>query len=156
MTAKAAYDIARPVTLRWAEDSQLLSLSGTWDSSSNYLGGDGDWSLLFFSPSKRSVAHISVAEGKAAVVNAHGVTEQPELQQIGLWRLDSPEVVKVLRSSGGDEFLQGQPQAGLALSLNLVGEVAWSARLIDQENRRILEVHVDADDGEMVEIRQSG
>ncbi|HSG15014.1 MAG TPA: hypothetical protein VLE70_01670 [Anaerolineae bacterium] len=62
----------------------------------------------------------------------------------------------MLRSSGGDEFLQGQPQAGLALSLNLVGEVAWSARLIDQENRRILEVHVDADDGEMVEIRQSG
>ena len=156
MTAMTAYDLARPVTLRWAKDSLLLSVSGTWDSGSNVLDGEGDWSLLFYSPSKSAIALVSVTEGSATVVNTHGVMKQPRAQSAELWRLDSPEVVNVLRSNGGDDFLQAQPQAGLVLSLNLVGETTWRARLINQETRRILEVQLDADDGELTEIRQSG
>ncbi|UCG25852.1 MAG: hypothetical protein JSW55_07645 [Chloroflexota bacterium] len=156
MTAKTAYDLARPAALRWAKDSQLLSLSGTWDSARNYLDGEGDWSLLFYSPSQSSIALVSVAEGSATVIDTHGVTQQPPVQTIELWRLDSPEVVNLLKSNGGNEFLRGQPQAGLALSLNLVGNTAWSARLINQETRRIFDVRLEADDGELIKILQSG
>jgi len=156
MTARTAYDVARPAVLRWAEDSRLVGLSGTWDSATNYLNGEGDWSLLFYSPSQSSVALVSVVEGSAAVVDTHGVMQQPQLQMIELWRLDSPEVIKLLKRNGGDEFLRGQPQAGLALSLSLVGQSAWSARLINQESRRILQAQFNADDGELIEIHQSG
>ena len=156
MTAKTAYDLARPATLRWAKDSQLLGLSGTWDSGSNLLDGEGDWSLLFFSPSKSETALVSVTEGNAAVINTHGVMMQPRVQAVELWRLDSPQVINLLKYHGGDEFLRAQPKAGLVLSLDLVEESVWSARLINQEVRRILEVQLDADNGELIEIRQSG
>lgn len=156
MTAKNSYVIARPVAQQWAADAQLIGLSATWDAGRNFQEGEGDWSLTFYSPSKSATALISVIDGRATLINARGVTESLQSRRFDLWQIDSPAVVEQLRANGGNEFLRSQPDASLTLSLKLLGDAAWKARLIHQESRRQFSVQLDVDNGAIIDLEQSG
>lgn len=156
MTAKGSHQVAEAVALSWAEDAQLVSLSATWDAGEAFQGGEGDWSLVYYSPRKTATALVSVHGGQASLIDAHGVTQPIGAPQSSNWRIDSAMVISRLREAGGNEFLRSQPEATVSMSLNLSQDAVWSVRLIDQMSRRTFAARVSIDSGEVVGIQQSG
>lgn len=156
MTAKNAYSVSEPVAQGWASDARLISASATFDSGSDIQSGEGDWTLVFYSPEKVSTALISVMENKATLINKRNATHNPVLQGLDAWQVDSPNVVAQMLMEGGDEFLRSQPGAVLVLSLDMEGQGDWKGRFIHKETRRTFTVQLGAEKGEVIVVHQTG
>ncbi|MGD2050462.1 MAG: hypothetical protein PVH03_13245 [Chloroflexota bacterium] len=156
MTAKNAYSIAEPVALGWASDARLLSARTTFDPRSDIQSGEGDWTLVFYSPEKSATALISVMENKATFINENNATHNSMLQGLDTWQFDSPDVVTQMLNEGGDEFLRSQPGAVLVLSLDMGGQGGWKGRFIHKETRRTFTVQLGAENGEVIAVQQTG
>jgi len=155
MTAATSYAIAQPVAERWAADAQLIGMTATWSAGRGFQEGVSDWSLMFHSPSRMSTALISIVQEQATLIETFGDAQEGQIRQINIGQLDSPQAVDLLLANGGDEFLRSQPDAKLILSLHLVDEALWKARLIDPESRRTFSIHIDATNGDLIELTQS-
>ncbi|MGD8858267.1 MAG: hypothetical protein PVG33_18160 [Chloroflexota bacterium] len=156
MTAKEAQQVAEPIAMNWAGDAQLVSLSSTWDANQPFQAGEGDWSLLYYSPTQAATALISVINGAATVVGSHGVGNPITVSPDNRWRIDSPVAIDQLIAAGGDDFLRSQPDATVSLSLDLSRDAMWRVRLIDQMSRRVFAVRVSFDNGEIIDVQQTG
>lgn len=156
MTAKNAYEIAEPVALGWASDSRLFSARATFDPGSDIRSGEGDWTLVFYSPEKYSTALISVMDNKATFINERNATHNSDLQGLDAWQIDSPNVVAQMLMQGGDEFLRSQPGAVMVLSLDMEGQGGWKGRFIHKETRRTFTVQLGVENGEVIAIQQTG
>jgi hypothetical protein len=156
MTAKNAYSVAEPVALGWANDARLFSARATFDPGSDIRSGEGDWTLVFYSPEKYSTALISVMENKATFINERNATHNSVLQGLDAWQVDSPNVVSQMLMEGGDEFLRSQPGAVLVLSLDMAGQGGWKGRFIHKETRRTFTVQLGAENGEVIAVQQTG
>ena len=156
MTAKMAFTAAEPVALRWASDAQLLNVRTKFSAGSNFHGGQGEWTLVFYSPDKISTALISVLDNKATFINERKGDYNPELQSIEIWHIDSPEVVDLVLKDGGNEFLRDQPGAVLILFLDMEGQGDWKGRFIHKETRRTFVVQLGAETGEIIALQQTG
>lgn len=156
MTARGSHLAAEPIARQWAADARLVSLSAIWDAGRPFQDGEGDWSLLYYSPTKSATALVSVHDGRAALVGVHGRTQSITLPQENGWQIDSPTAIDRMRAAGGDEFLRSQPDAIVSLSLDLSQDAVWSVRLIDQMSRRAFAVRVSIDSGEILDVHQTG
>lgn len=156
MTAKTAYAVAEPVALGWASDARLFNARATFDPGSDIQSGEGDWTLVFYSPEKVSTALISVMENKATLINERNAAHNPALQELDAWQIDSPNVVTQMLKEGGDEFLRSQPGAVLVLSLDMEGQGGWKGRFIHKETRRTFTVQLGAEKGEVIVVHQTG
>lgn len=156
MTAKNAYAVAEPVALGWASDARLISARATFDPRSDIQSGEGDWTLVFYSPEKYSTALISVMENKATFINERNATHNSVLQGLDAWQFDSPDVVAQMLNEGGNEFLRSQPGAVLVLSLDMEGQGGWKGRFIHKETRRTFTVQLGAENGEVIAVQQTG
>lgn len=156
MTAMNAHAMAEPVALDWAQDAQLLSASATWQTGSEILSGEGDWTLVYYSPQNETTALISAVEEGATLINIRHVEDEPQLIDLENWLVDSPLVVTQVLKEGGDEFLRSQPGAVLVLSLNMEGQGGWKGRLIHKETRRTFAVQLAADSDEIFAVQQTG
>jgi hypothetical protein len=85
-----------------------------------------------------------------------GVTDPITLEETVSWQIDSSSLIYQLRAAGGDDFLRSQPEATISMSLDLAKDPVWRVRFIDQMSRRIFSARVSIDDGEILEIEQSG
>jgi hypothetical protein len=155
MTAKESRLVANPTALKWAEDAQLVSLSATWDAGQPFQDGQGDWSLVYYSPAKAATALISVIDGTAAIVGTHGVADSIAVSGEKAWQIDSPDVIEKMRVAGGDEFLRSQPDSTVSMSLDMSRDAVWSVRFIDQMSRRVFAARISIDSGEIIEIQQT-
>ena len=156
MTAKNAYAAAEPVAQGWAKDATLLSVRATWEPGADIQSGEGDWTAVFYSPEQDATVLISVVDSKATLINVRKADRRPDLQDVEVWQIDSPDIVNKMLIEGGGEFLRSQPGAVLVLSLNLDGQGGWKGRLIHKETRRTFAVQLGADTGEIVAVQQSG
>lgn len=156
MTAKGSDRVAQSIAQSWAEDARLISLSATWAAGQSFQDGEGDWSLLYYSPTKTATALISVDNGHATLVGTHGVAQPIDVSLNKDWNIDSNEAIDQLRAVGGDDFLLAQPDATISLSLDLSRDAVWSARIIDQMSRRVFAVRVSSDSGRIIDIQQTG
>jgi hypothetical protein len=155
MTAKNANQVAEPFALQWAEDAQLISLSATWDGGQKFQAGEGDWSLLYYSPAKGSTASIVVYDGEATMIATHGVSQIIDAPLGNKWLIDSETAIDLLGTVGGDEFLRAQPEATVTMSLDFSRDVTWRVRFIDQMSRRVFSAQVDIFDGQISNVQQS-
>ncbi len=156
MTAMNAHAMAEPVALDWAQDAQLLSASATWQTSSDILSGEGDWTLVYYSPQNESTALISVVEEGPTLINIRHLEDEPQIIDLEQWLVDSPLVVTQVLKEGGVEFLRSQPGAVLVLTLNMEGQGGWKGRLIHKETRRTFAVQLAADSDEIIAVQQTG
>lgn len=156
MTAKNAYSIAEPMALGWASDARLFSARATFDPGSDIQSGEGEWTLVFYSPEKYATALISVMENEATFINERNATHNSVLQGLDAWQFDSPDVVAQMLNEGGDEFLRSQPGAVLVLSLDMEGQGGWKGRFIHKETRRTFTVQLGAENGEVIAVQQTG
>lgn len=156
MTAKNAYTVAEPVAQGWASDARLISARATFDPGSDIQSGEGDWTLVFYSPEKFSTALISIVENKATLINERNATQNPVLHELDAWQIDSPHVVNQMLKEGGDEFLRSQPGAVLVLSLDMEGQGGWKGRFIHKETRRTFTVQLGAEKGDVIAVQQTG
>lgn len=156
MTAMKSVLVAEPIARQWAQDTQLVSLSATWGADDEFQGGVGDWSLLYYSPSRQRTALIAVHGGLATMIANRGVTDPITLEETVSWQIDSSSLIYQLRAAGGDDFLRSQPEATISMSLDLAEDPVWRVRFIDQMSRRIFSARISIDDGEILEIEQSG
>ena len=156
MTAKNAYAVAEPLAQGWANDARLISTQATFEPGSVIQSGEGDWTLVFYSPEKFSTALISVMENKATLINERNATQNPVLHELDAWQIDSPNVVNQMLKEGGDEFLRSQPGAVLVLSLDMEGQGGWKGRFIHKETRRTFTVQLGAEKGEVIAVQQTG
>ncbi len=155
MTAKTAYEVAKPVALDWANDAALLSLRSTWKPEEAYQNGTGDWTLVFYSSEQNATALISVVDGYPVLINVREVGSPPILQDETNWLVDSPAVIDHLLSQGGNEFLRSQPGSSLVLTLNLDKQGGWKGTLIHKESRRTFSVHLGPGGDEIVAVQGS-
>ena len=156
MTAMNAHTMAEPVALDWAQDAKLLSASATWQTSSDILSGEGDWTLVYYSPENEATALISAVEEGATLINVRYIEDQPQLIDLEQWLVDSPHVVTQVLKEGGVEFLRSQPGAVLVLSLNMEGQGGWKGRLIHKETRRTFAIQLAADSDQIIAVQQTG
>jgi hypothetical protein len=156
LTAMKSGLVAEPIARQWAQDAQLVSMSATWGADDEFQGGVGDWSLLYYSPSRERTALIAVHSGLATMIANRGVTDPITLKETVSWQIDSSSLINRLRAAGGDDFLRSQPEATISMSLDLAEDAVWRVRFIDQMSRRIFSARVSIDDGEILEIEQSG
>lgn len=156
MTAQNAQEFTKPVILDWADDARLVRMSATWDGGQKFQNGEGDWTMLYYSPSKASSASMTIHEGQARVIAVHGVPDPIEFQNDKSWLIDSETAVDFVKAVGGDEFLRAQPDATVSMSLDFAQDAVWRVRLIDQMSRRVFSAKVDMEGGEITEILQSG
>jgi len=156
MTAKNAHQVAEPIALKWASDAQLISLSATWDRGQVFQSGEGDWSLLYYSQANNATASISVYDGQATMIAAHGISRVIDIPPGSKWHIDSETAIDLLEAAGGNEFLRAQPDATVTMSLDFTRDTTWRVRFIDQMSRRVFSAMVSIDEGQITEVQQSG
>jgi len=156
MTAMNAHAMAEPVALDWAQDAQLFSAQATWQEGNDLLSGEGDWTLVYYSPQQKATALISAVEEGATLINIRHIEEEPQLIDLEQWLVDSPHVVAQVLKEGGGEFLRSQPGAVLVLSLNMEGQGGWKGRLIHKETRRTFAIQLAADSDQIIAVQQTG
>ena len=146
-TAQSAYDVARAAAAEWADDAQLLSANSTWPAGTPFTPGAAGWGFQFYSAAQQSTALFAVSEEQVRLVRSGGSERAPEPLNVGGWLVDSPEVVQTVMANGGQEFIDNHGQASLTLTLNLVEEFQWRARLVDLETNEVVTIIVNPASG---------
>ena len=146
-TARSAYEAARAVAGEWAADPQLLSANATWSAGTPFTPGEAGWGFQFYSAARESTALIAVSEGQVRVVR--GAIAESALEPLGTegWLVDSPQVIETILANGGQEFISSHGSASLTLTLSLVEQFQWQARLVDVESNEFLTMIIDPASG---------
>ena len=157
-TAQMGYAVAQRHAVSWQNDAALLSSSATWPPGSSLqeiITGQAAWGFTFYSPTRNSVAIVSVADNAAAFVS-----QQPALialtpLPVSGWRLDSNDVIQALFDSGGREFLEREGDSTLTITLTYnpsANRVEWFVSLIAQQSGHSITMLVNGADGAILEM----
>lgn len=146
-SAMQAYDMALTAAGAWAADAQLLSASATWPAGSSFATGVANWGFRFYSHSETRSALYAVNGNEARQVRVAPAQEDVAPLSPDGWLLDSPEVVDIILRNGGKEFLNGAGAPSLTLTLDLVEQFQWQARVIDMETNEVFSMTVNPTSG---------
>lgn len=153
-TAKEAYPTAQEAAQAWQGDAQLVSASASWRDlkPEELLEEEVSWGFTFFSPAARSIRIFSVTPEGAQGVESIDATPNTRVADVGLWQVDSPQVLTLFLDHGGREFLAQNPGATVSLRLGPAEgsePLVWLAFGISSANRSTLTVQVDPSSGEV-------
>ncbi|MGB3905218.1 MAG: hypothetical protein WBB22_09865 [Anaerolineae bacterium] len=153
-TAKEAYPNAVKTAQGWQGDAQLVSANASWRDfkPEELLEEEVSWGFTFFSPQTRSIRIFAVTPAGAQGVESIDVTPRTRVVDVGLWQVDSPEVLAVFLDHGGRDFLTQHPGATVSLRLG-PGEgdepLVWLAFGISGTDSSSLTVQVNPGSGEV-------
>jgi len=153
-TAKEAYPGALKAAQAWQGDAQLVSANASWRDlkAEELLEEEVSWGFTFFSPQTRSIRIFAVTPAGAQGVESIDVTPRTRVVDVGLWQVDSPEVLAVFLDHGGRDFLTQHPGATVSLRLG-PGEgdepSVWLAFGISSANSNTFTVQIDPGSGEV-------
>jgi hypothetical protein len=153
-TAKQAYPTAQEAAQAWQGDAQLVSANASWRDlkPEELLEEEVSWGFTFFSPAARSMRTFSVTPEGAQGVESIEATPNTRVADVGLWQVDSPQVLTLFLDHGGRDFLAQHPGATVSLRLGPAEgseSLAWLAFGISSANRSTLTVQVDPSSGEV-------
>ena len=153
-TAKEAYPTAQEAAQAWQGDAQLASANASWRDlkPEELLEEEVSWGFTFFSPAARSMRIFSVTPQGAQGVESIDATPNTRVADVGLWEVDSPQVLTLFLDHGGREFLVQNPGATVSLRLGPAEgsePLVWLAFGISSANRSTLTVQVDPSSGEV-------
>jgi hypothetical protein len=154
-TARVAYTLAEPVAQSWAGDAALLTIMGSQSLAPNAPLAVSDWSLIFYSPSRQATALISVVNGQAIIISTRSNSLQRRPANLDRWALDSQAVIEQFLAVGGREFITQEGATTLSLRLDVEEQVVWKSSLSARETGRTLSLWINANDGDLLDIRQS-
>lgn len=146
-TAQEAYDMALNVARDWSSDVQLLSASATWPAGASFVSGEASWGFQFYSPAAQSTALIAVDGARARRLRSGPTESSVAPLNVEGWLVDSPQAVEIMMNNGGEQFLQQAGPSSLILTLNLVNQFQWQAKLIDTQTKEVLSMTVDPTSG---------
>jgi len=153
-TAKEAYPTAQDAARAWQGDAQLVSANASWRDlkPEELLEEEVSWGFTFFSPAARSIRIFSVTPEGAQGVESIDATPNTRVADVGLWQVDSPQVLTLFLDHGGRDFLAQNPGATVSLRLGPAEGselLMWLAFGISSANRSTLTVQVDPSSGEV-------
>jgi hypothetical protein len=154
-TARVAYTLAEPVAQSWAGDAALLTIMGSQSLAPNAPLAVSDWSLIFYSPSRQATALISVVNGQAIIISTRSNSLQRRPANLDRWALDSQAVIEQFLAAGGREFITQEGATTLSLRLDVEEQVVWKSSLSARETGRTLSLWINANDGDLLDMRQS-
>lgn len=153
-TAKEAYPGALQAAQAWQGDAHLVSANASWRdlAPEELLGEEATWAFTFFSPLARQIRILSVTPDSAEAVESIDVTPNTRIIDVGLWQVDSDQVLNLFLDHGGRDFLSQNPDATVSLRLG-PGEggepLVWLAFGISSANSSTHTVQVDPTSGEV-------
>jgi hypothetical protein len=153
-TAKEAYPTAQEAAQAWQGDAQLVSANASWRDlkPEELLEEEVSWGFTFFSPAARSIRIFSVTPEGAQGVESIDATPNTRVADVGLWQVDSPQVLTLFLDHHGRDFLAQHPDATVSLRLGPAEgsePLLWLAFGISSANRSTLTVQVDPSSGEV-------
>lgn len=146
-TAQEAYDMALNEARDWSGDVQLLSASATWPAGASFVSGKTSWGFQFYSPAAQSTALIAVDGATARRLRSGPADASVAPLNVDGWLVDSPQAVEIILNNGGQQFLQQAGPSSLTLTLNLVNQFQWQAKLVDTQTKEVLSMTVDPTSG---------
>lgn len=147
-SARSAYKVAAATAREWTSDAQLLSATASWPAgSAPFAPGAAGWGFQFYSAAQQSTALIAVSDGQARIVRSNKTTTDLAPLNIDGWLVDSPQIIESVMGEGGQQFLEHNNAAALILTLNLVDQFQWKARLIDAESNKRFQMTIDPTSG---------
>ncbi len=153
-TAKEAYPSGLQAAQAWQGDVQLVSANASWRDlrPEELLGEQAVWAFTFFSPLARQIKIVSVTPDGAEAVDSIDVTPNTRTIDVGLWQVDSDQVLNLFLDHGGRDFLGQNPDATVSLRLG-PGEgaepIVWMAFGISSASSSTHTVQVDPTSGEV-------
>jgi len=153
-TAKEAYPTAQEAAQAWQGDAQLVSANASWRDlkPEELLEEEVSWGFTFFSPAARSIRIFSVTPQGTQGVESIEATPNTRVADVGLWQVDSPQVLTLFLDHHGRDFLAQHPDATVSLRLGPAEgsePLLWLAFGISSANRSTLTVQVDPSSGEV-------
>lgn len=153
-TAKEAYPTAQEAARAWQGDAQLVSANASWRDlqPEELLEEEVSWGFTFFSPAARSIRIFSVTPEGAQGVESIDATPNTRVADVGLWQVDSPQVLTLFLDHHGRDFLAQHPDATVSLRLGPAEgsePLVWLAFGISSADRSTLTVQVDPSSGEV-------
>lgn len=147
-SARSAYDVAAATAQQWATDARLLSATASWPAgSAPFTPRAAGWGFQFYSPAQQSTALIAVSGDQGRVVRSSKTATSLAPLSIDGWLVDSPQIIEVVMAEGGEHFVQQNKAASLSLSLNLLDQFQWKARLIDTESNESFQMTINPTNG---------
>jgi len=153
-TAKEAYPSALEAAQAWQGDAQLVSANASWRDlgPQELLEEEVSWAFTFFSPLARQIEILSVTPGGPETVESIDVTPQTRVVDVGLWQVDSHQVLGLFLDHGGRDFLNQNPDSAVNLRLG-PGEggepLVWLAFGISSANNGTHTVQINPTSGEV-------
>ncbi len=160
-TALAAFDKARQEAGRWQADAQLVQTSATWTQGAaieDLSKGVATWDFTFFSPAAASLAVITVIEDDARIMTERSAAQTIVTQDVGQWRLDSPEAVARTLQEGGEAFLRSAGVSTMTASLSTAGSeghIEWFVSLLSKQTGESFTVRLDASNGDILAVEST-
>ncbi|HZD11124.1 MAG TPA: hypothetical protein VE553_07260 [Candidatus Binatia bacterium] len=148
-SAKEAYERAFEAAGQWAGDAQLITASATWAGGTLLDSGDGNWGFRFYSATQQSTALFAVTGAEAHLIGQGPASKTLAPLNIAGWLVDSPEVIATVMANGGKEFSEAGGNVSLTLTLNLVEEFQWQARLVNSDTNKVFTTEINPTSGEI-------
>ena len=152
-TAAGAYDMARPLAQRWAEDAQMLRARSDWPRGV-FTPEHSKWTFQFYSAQREEVAVISVDGNAVTLVKSDSLQGDVQAADASRWHVDSDEVVQKALQEGGQAFIEQHDEAEMVLILNAHQDLMWTAALVDPSAQVVFNIRLDAASGEVTELRR--
>ena len=157
-TALLAFSSARTAAQSWQPDAQLVQAAATWTqgaSREELLSGMATWDFTFISPAAGAMAVISVIEDEARIVAERSVAQEPVMQDVSGWQVDSPDAIARMMQEGGEAFLRGAGTTTMTASLSTAtehGQIEWFVSLISKYRGDSFTARLNADSGEIIAV----
>lgn len=147
-SARSAYEVAAVTAREWSPDAQPLSATASWPAgSAPFAPSAAGWGFQFYSAAQQSTALVAVSDGQGHIVRRSRASNKLAPLNIGGWLIDSPQIIEIVLAEGGQQFLELNTAASLILTLNLVGQFQWKARLIDIESNESFQMTINPTSG---------
>jgi hypothetical protein len=161
-TAKNDYLLAYAATRNWQGDAALINATATWPQgakASDLTPGKEAWSFIFYTPSARTTAVVSVADGAASLSPRDTPREIQPLDITG-WQMDSSDATEIFLANGGEAFIGSEGITIYSMTLllndpNNNNRAEWLMSLLAPGNGRSLTMRLDASSGEIIETIDS-
>lgn len=158
-TTMAAAVAANKQAQTWQPDAVLYKASATWlqsDDVESLHSGASAWDFVYYSPEKKALASMVVADDTPT-----GIVPGPEnvdlspMDVVGGWKVDSPEVVRILMEAGGRDFVAREGVTAMVMTLTTGsenGRLEWLVSLFAPQTENSFTLRIDATSGEILEI----
>ncbi len=159
-SAKIAYVAAHRAAVAWQPDAQLLNASTTWPQGTRVntlLTGESIWEFVFYSPETATSASFSVIEDNVQLIGSSHVERPYTPLDINGWEINSGEAIQQLLEGGGFELIRDEGITVLTMALLAdnqyqTGQLEWIITLISTQNGRVLDMRINAHNGELLEL----